>query len=150
MSISLFLKFTGLISWSSSPGTIMAASNGASGEEPVFQCRRHKIRRFNPWVRRIPWRRAWQPSPIFLPGESHGQRGLAGYGPHGRKESETTKATAYNVDGRAKQRLPSPRTQAGKHSQDPCLRLKATMTVHWLKTGGPTKTAFVLSKQKAL
>ena len=36
---------------------------------------------FNTWVGKIPWRRAWQPSPVFLPGESHGQRSLAGYGP---------------------------------------------------------------------
>ena len=35
--------------------------------------------RNNPWVEKIPWRRAWQPSPVFLPGESHGQRSLAGY-----------------------------------------------------------------------
>ena len=34
--------------------------------------------RFDPWVRKIPWRRAWQPTPVFLPGESHGQRSLAG------------------------------------------------------------------------
>ena len=34
---------------------------------------------FNPWVRKILWRRAWQPTPVFLPGESHGQRSLAGY-----------------------------------------------------------------------
>ena len=34
---------------------------------------------FDPWVREIPWRRAWQPTPVFLPGESHGQRSLAGY-----------------------------------------------------------------------
>jgi len=34
---------------------------------------------FNPWVRKIPWRMAWQPTPVFLPGESHGQRSLAGY-----------------------------------------------------------------------
>ena len=34
--------------------------------------------RFSPWVRKIPWRRAWQPTPVFLPGESHGQRRLAG------------------------------------------------------------------------
>ena len=34
---------------------------------------------FNPWVRKIPWRRAWQPTPVFLPGEPHGQRSLAGY-----------------------------------------------------------------------
>ena len=37
--------------------------------------------RFNPWVRKILWRRAWQPTPVLLPGESHGQRSLAGYGP---------------------------------------------------------------------
>ena len=37
--------------------------------------------RFNPWVGRIPWRRAWQSTPVFLPGESHGQRILAGYSP---------------------------------------------------------------------
>ena len=41
------------------------------------QCRR-KRHRFDPWVRKIPWRRGWQPTPIFLPGESHGQRSLAG------------------------------------------------------------------------
>ena len=34
---------------------------------------------FNPWVRKIPWRREWLPTPIFLPGESHGQRSLVGY-----------------------------------------------------------------------
>ena len=46
-----------------------------------------------PWVRKIPWRRAWQPTPVFLPGESHGQRGLVGYSPWGRTESDTTEAT---------------------------------------------------------
>ena len=46
-----------------------------------LQCRRLKRRRFDPWVRKIPWRRAWQPIPLFLPGESHGQRSLAGYSP---------------------------------------------------------------------
>jgi len=44
-------------------------------KEPTCQCRRC---RFNPWVRKIP-RRKWQPIPVFLPGESHGQRSLAGY-----------------------------------------------------------------------
>ena len=39
------------------------------------------------WVRKIPWRRKWQTTPVFLPGESHGQRSLAGYSPRGRKES---------------------------------------------------------------
>ena len=41
--------------------------------------------RFNPWVRKIPWRRKWQPTPVFLPGKSHGQRNLAGYSPWGHK-----------------------------------------------------------------
>ena len=36
---------------------------------------------FDPWVGKIPWRRAWQPTPVFLPGESHGQRSLVGYSP---------------------------------------------------------------------
>ena len=44
--------------------------------------------RFNPWVRKIPWRRKWQPTPIFLPGESRGQRSLVGYSPCGHKESD--------------------------------------------------------------
>ena len=43
------------------------------------------------WVRKIPWRRKWQPTPVFLPGKSHGQRSLAGYSPWGHKESDTTK-----------------------------------------------------------
>ena len=45
---------------------------------------------FDPWVGKIPWRRKWQPTPVFLLGESHGQRSLAGYSPRGRKESNTT------------------------------------------------------------
>ena len=44
----------------------------------------------SPWVRKIPWRRKWQPTPVFLPGEFHGQRSLAGYSPWGHKESDTT------------------------------------------------------------
>jgi len=42
---------------------------------------------------KIPWRRAWQPTPVFLPGESHAQRSLEGYSPWGRKESDTTEST---------------------------------------------------------
>ena len=47
--------------------------------------------RFDPWVGKIPWRRARQPPPVFLPGESHGQRSLEGYSPWGHKESDMTK-----------------------------------------------------------
>ena len=55
--------------------------------------RRHKSRGFDPSVGKTPWRRAWQPTPVFLPGESQGQRSLAGYGPQSYKESDMTEAT---------------------------------------------------------
>ena len=45
---------------------------------------------FDPWVRKIGWRRKLQPTPVFFSGESHGQRGLVGYSPWGCKESDTT------------------------------------------------------------
>ena len=54
---------------------------GASGKELACQCRRHKRRGFHPWVGKVPRRRAWQPTPMFLPGESQGQRSLVGYRP---------------------------------------------------------------------
>ena len=44
----------------------------------------------DPWVGENPWRTAWQLTPVFLPGESHGQRSLAGYSPQGHKESDMT------------------------------------------------------------
>ena len=47
----------------------------------------------NPWIRKISWRRAWQPTQVFLPGESLGQRNLAGYRPQGDKRLDTTEAT---------------------------------------------------------
>ena len=53
-------------------------------------CQRRKLR-FEPWVGQMPWRRKWQPTPVFLPGKSHGQRSLVGYSPGGHKESDTTK-----------------------------------------------------------
>ena len=45
---------------------------------------------FNLWVRKILWRRKWPPTPVFLPGKSHGQRSLMGYSPWGCKELDTT------------------------------------------------------------
>jgi len=48
---------------------------------------------FDPWVGKIPWRRTWQPTPVFLPGESHAQRRLAGYSSLGRQELDITEAT---------------------------------------------------------
>ena len=60
------------------PKLLKAFPGGASGKEPACQCKR---RGFNPWVWKISWRRVRQPIPVFLPGESHGQRSLAGYSP---------------------------------------------------------------------
>ena len=48
---------------------------------------------FNAWVGKIPWRRAWQPTPVFLPGEYHGQGRLVGYSPWGNKKLDKTEAT---------------------------------------------------------
>ena len=64
--------------------------DGTSGKESPSQYRRCKRWGLNPWARTIPWRRKWQPTPVFLPGESHGQRSLEGYSPVGRKESDMT------------------------------------------------------------
>ena len=71
--------------------TIQDFPGGMNGKEPACQCRRHKRCQFDPWVRKIPWGRKWQPTPVFLPGESHGQRSLVGYSPWRPKESDTTK-----------------------------------------------------------
>ena len=51
----------------------------------------------NPWVRNIPWRREWLPTPLFSPGEFHGQRSLADYRPWGRKESDRTENEAHTL-----------------------------------------------------
>ena len=60
------------------------------GKEPSCQCRRPMRWRFNPWVRKMPQRRAWQLIPAFLPGESHGQSSLAGYSQQGHETLDTT------------------------------------------------------------
>ena len=55
---------------------------------------------FNPWVGKIPWRKKWQPSPVFLPRESHGQRSPEGYSPQGHKESDITeRLSAWHREG---------------------------------------------------
>ena len=58
---------------------------------PPANARRPQRRRFDPWVGKVPWRRAWQLTPVFLPRESHGQRTLAGYSQQGLKELDSTK-----------------------------------------------------------
>ena len=65
-----------------SPGFLLRRSS------VCLQCGRPRL---NPWVRKISWRRQWQPTPVFLPGKFHGQRSLVIYSPWGHKESDTTK-----------------------------------------------------------
>ena len=59
-----------------------------SGKEPTCQRRGHKRLGLDPWIRKILWRKKWQPTPIFRPGESLGKRSLEGYSPTDYKESE--------------------------------------------------------------
>ena len=74
--LSQYLHTEGLLRW-------------LSGKEPACQCRRHKRCGFNSWVRKIPWRRKWQPTPVCSPGKFHGQKSLGSYSPWGCKESDT-------------------------------------------------------------
>ena len=70
---------------------------GASGKEPACQYRRHRRLRFDLWIGKIPWRTAWQLTPVFLPGESRGQKSLADYSPQGRTESDMTEAAYHAI-----------------------------------------------------
>ena len=70
----------------------MGFSGGAVVKESSCQCRRHKRCGLDPWVRKIPWRKEWQPTPVFLRGKSQGQRSQLGYSSWGHKESGTMSA----------------------------------------------------------
>ena len=59
---------------------------------------------FDPWVRKIPWKRKWQPTPVFLPGEFHGERSFVGYSPCGHKELDMTDNTFLVLPARAADR----------------------------------------------
>ena len=61
-----------------------------SGKELTCQCRRHRCCGFDPWIRKTPWRRKWQPTPVFLPRKFHGQRSLVPYSPWVCKEPDIT------------------------------------------------------------
>jgi len=80
----------------------MGFPGGTGGKEPTCQCRRCRRFGFDPWVEKIPWRKAWQPTPVFLPRESQGQRRLLGYSPLGCKESDTTKNNVAHMHEHAR------------------------------------------------
>ena len=64
-----------------------------SSKESAYDAEDAECPRFDPWIGKIPWRRAWQSTPVLLPGESHRQRSLAGYSPWACEESDTTEVT---------------------------------------------------------
>ena len=77
------------------PSLSRASQVSAGGKEHVCQCQRRKRHGFDPWVRKVPCRSTWQPTPVFLLGKSHGQRNWVGYNPWGCKESDMTEATSH-------------------------------------------------------
>ena len=80
-----------------SNNTLMCCSRvhpgGSDGKSICLQCGRPG---FNPWVGKIPWRRKWHPTPVFLPGESHGRRSLVGYSPWGCKQPDATERLHFH------------------------------------------------------
>ena len=83
---------------------LMGFPGGSDHKESTYQCRRPG---FDPWVGKIPWRMAWLPTAVFLPGESHGWRSLAGYSPQGCKESCTTERLTLSFSW-TRRRSPAP------------------------------------------
>ena len=67
---------------------------GSDGKEPACNAGDPG---FDPWVRKIPWRREWLPTPVSLPGELHGQKSPEGYSPWGCKESDTTVTNIFTI-----------------------------------------------------
>ena len=93
-----------------------------------------KLRRFefNLWVGTIPWRREWQPTPVFLPGESMDKRSLAGYSPWGRKESDMTEQLTLSFTF---QDLPV--RKRGKEGES---FSRGTEDIHFLRRSSETKS----------
>ena len=79
--------------------TISGLPRWFSGKSILLPVREKRRCGFDPWVRKIPWRRKWQPTPVFLPGKSHGQWSLAGYSAWGHKESDTTITRRKKISG---------------------------------------------------
>ena len=88
--------------------------------------------RFNPWVGKIPWRRTWQRTPVFLPGKFHGQKNLVGYSPWGHKELDTTEHTHAHTY---------------PHTQGPTANIDGRERIKGLKWGSE-KIGFVLKRRE--
>ena len=96
-----------------------------SGKEPAYQCRRLKRCRFEPRIKKNPWRRAWQPTSVFLPGESHGQRSLPGYRPQVHKKLDMAEVTKHACNACTGQKCHVLEEDKSKMVLQICLRLLA-------------------------
>ena len=106
LALSLFCKIV-LALW----GSLLWNSRLPSwprSTDSACQCRRCRRCGFDPWVGKIPWKRKWQLTPVFLPGESHGQRSLAGYSPWAHKESATSEPLSVHTHLNSVQSLGCP------------------------------------------
>ena len=88
-----------------------------SGKEPAWQCRRCCRRGFDPWVGKISYRMKWQSTPVFLPGESHGQRSLVGFHPWGCRESDVTECLRRQAGSEQPFQKPSPQPLPSIHAR---------------------------------
>ena len=80
-----------------STGTFRGLPRWLGGKESACQGSRPRRLGFDPWIRKIPWRRKWQPTTVFLPGKSHGQWILVGYSPWGRRELDTAEQLSLHA-----------------------------------------------------
>ena len=105
--------------WRTGWGQLLIQSGMRSGEAPVaqqkrarLQCRRYSGLSFHLWAGKIPWRKAWRSTPVFLPGKFHGQRSQAGCSPWGRKEWDMTEHSRQSGVSRSLHCPPSGRARA--------------------------------------
>ena len=100
-------------------------------KQSTCQCRRC---RFNPWIGKIPQRRKWQPTPVFLPGKSHGQRSLAGYSPWGHKRVRNNLAAKQQQQKFHRISMPHFFTHSSVHGHSSSLHILAIINCfseHW-------------------
>ena len=81
--------------WDRMPWSLHGFSDSSVGKESVYYCRRHRRCRFDLWVGKISWRVKWQPTLVFLPEKSHGQRSLIGHSSKGHKELDMTELSFF-------------------------------------------------------
>ena len=111
-TLNLFFCLIICLFWSFYCGKIhiTRASLVAQTVKNLRQCGRPGL---DPWVRKIPWRRAWQPTPVLLPGESHGQRSLVCCSPWGHKESDMFECTGVHTHTHACSHFRTPMWDTG-------------------------------------